>query len=80
MLYRHVSEFKFMRVHEIARRLAKDESGATAIEYGLIATLIFLVIVGAVNLFANEITNTFNTTHTPTHTQQDNVRRIRVQP
>ena len=29
-------------------RFAKDESGATAIEYGLIAALIAVVIIGAV--------------------------------
>ncbi len=30
-------------------RFAKDESGATAIEYGLIAALIAVVIIGALN-------------------------------
>ena len=32
----------------------KDESGATAIEYGLIVALIFLAITAAVNGFATE--------------------------
>jgi pilus assembly protein Flp/PilA len=32
---------------------AADESGATAIEYGLIVSLIFLAIVTSVNVFAN---------------------------
>jgi pilus assembly protein Flp/PilA len=32
--------------------LARDESGATAIEYGLIVSLIFLAIIGGVSLFA----------------------------
>jgi pilus assembly protein Flp/PilA len=31
---------------------ARDESGATAIEYGLIVALIFLAIITSVNLFA----------------------------
>ena len=31
----------------------RDESGATAIEYGLICSLIFLAIVSAVNTFAS---------------------------
>lgn len=33
-------------------RLHRDDSGATAIEYGLICALIFLVIVAAVTAFA----------------------------
>jgi pilus assembly protein Flp/PilA len=41
-------------------RFAKDESGATAIEYGLIIATIFLVILAAVTLFANNATNKFN--------------------
>ena len=40
---------------------AKDESGATAIEYGLIVSLIFLVIVGAVTNFASHFTTVLNT-------------------
>ena len=35
-------------MHTLLKRFAKDESGATAIEYGLIATLIGVaIIVGA---------------------------------
>ena len=34
----------------------KDESGATAIEYGLICSLIFLVIVTTVTAFGNKTT------------------------
>jgi pilus assembly protein Flp/PilA len=43
----------------IAFALAR--SGATAIEYGLIASLIFLVILGAVTAFGNNATNMYNT-------------------
>lgn len=42
------------------RRFLKDDSGATAIEYGLIVGMIFLVIVGAVTLFATNATATFD--------------------
>jgi len=38
----------------IATSLAKDESGATAIEYGLIVSLIVIALIGAFNTFANE--------------------------
>lgn len=54
-------DWKVMRVLDAIHRLAIDRSGATVVEYGLIATLIFLVIVGAVNLFASDVTDLFNT-------------------
>ena len=34
-------------------RFLKDQSGATAVEYGLILALIFLAMVGAVSAFAD---------------------------
>lgn len=43
----------------LVRRFLKNESGATAIEYGLIVGLIFLVIVSSVTLFASRVTLTF---------------------
>ena len=39
---------------------AKDESGATAIEYGLIAALIAVGIIGAARLLGSQISSTFN--------------------
>ena len=39
----------------------RDEGGATAIEYGLIASLIFVVILVAVSAAATQTTNLFNT-------------------
>jgi pilus assembly protein Flp/PilA len=42
-------------------RFLKDESGATAIEYGLIAALISVAIVTAVGLVGDELNNTFTT-------------------
>jgi pilus assembly protein Flp/PilA len=41
-------------------RFCKDESGATAIEYGLIAALIAVVIIGAVTSLGKNTGNTFN--------------------
>ena len=38
----------------------RDESGATAIEYGLIAALISVVIITAVKLVGTNLTATFN--------------------
>lgn len=40
---------------------AKDESGATAIEYGLFAALIAAVIVGSVVNLGNETNSSFET-------------------
>lgn len=40
-------------------RFAKDESGATAIEYGLIAAGIAVIIVGMVNLTGTNLNATF---------------------
>ena len=41
--------------------LLRDDSGATAIEYGLIAALISVVIIGAVTLVGSNLSGTFNT-------------------
>jgi pilus assembly protein Flp/PilA len=41
-------------------RFLKDESGATAIEYGLIAALIAVVIVTAVGLVGTKLQGVFN--------------------
>ena len=40
-------------------KFAVDESAATAFEYGLIASLIAVVIIAAVGLVGNHLTNTF---------------------
>jgi pilus assembly protein Flp/PilA len=34
------------------KRFRSDDEGATAVEYGLIAALIVVAIIGALNLFA----------------------------
>jgi pilus assembly protein Flp/PilA len=45
-------------------RLVKDESGATAIEYGLIAALIAVGIITAARPPGSQISATFNTVAT----------------
>ena len=42
-------------------KLLRDEAGATAIEYGLIAALIAVAAIGALGSLGNNLTNTFNT-------------------
>ena len=41
-------------------RFTRDESGATAIEYGLILSLMFLVILGALQAFGATGSGIFN--------------------
>ena len=43
------------------KRLCRDQSGATAVEYGLILALIFLAMVGADGTFSGSVTNTWDT-------------------
>ena len=45
---------------KIVNRFAKDESGATAIEYGLIAALISVVIIGVLSTIGTNLTAKFN--------------------
>jgi pilus assembly protein Flp/PilA len=46
---------------KLVSRFAREESGATAIEYGLIAALIAVVIIGAVTLVGTNLNNQFTT-------------------
>ena len=41
-------------------RFAKDDTGATAIEYGLIAGLIAVVIIGALSVLGTNLSAKFN--------------------
>lgn len=42
------------------RRLRKDENGATAIEYGLVAGLISIVIITTVTMVGSKLESVFN--------------------
>jgi pilus assembly protein Flp/PilA len=42
-------------------RFVRDKSGATAIEYGLIAALVAVAIIGAARALGTQIGTTFNT-------------------
>lgn len=42
-----------------ANRLRKDEDGATAIEYGLLAALIAVVLIAAMTQLGGELNETF---------------------
>lgn len=50
-----------MRVLEATKRFLRDESGATAIEYGLIAAGISVAIIGVLSTTGGKLTSTFTT-------------------
>jgi pilus assembly protein Flp/PilA len=46
---------------KFVNRFVKDESGATAIEYGLIAALVAVVLVTALTAMGTKLSGTFTT-------------------
>ncbi|MBB3691927.1 Flp family type IVb pilin [Sphingomonas sp. BK580] len=46
------------------RRFIKNNKGATAIEYGLIAALVAVAAIAAMKGLGNQLTNTFTTVQT----------------
>jgi pilus assembly protein Flp/PilA len=51
-----------MKITNRLKSLAHDETGATAIEYGLIAALIAVAAITAMKGLGNQMKTTFNTT------------------
>lgn len=51
-------------------RFLKDESGATAIEYGLIAALISVALVAGATTLGNTLSTTFNSLSTKMNSAQ----------
>jgi pilus assembly protein Flp/PilA len=51
-------------MHNLFRRFFNNQSGVTAIEYGLIAALIAVVIITAVTAVGTNLTATFSTVAT----------------
>lgn len=48
------------RISRLIQRLWKHDDGATAIEYGLIAALIAVIIIAAITLVGTDLSNMFN--------------------
>ncbi|HEX9770799.1 MAG TPA: Flp family type IVb pilin [Kiloniellales bacterium] len=46
---------------KVIRAFANDESGATAIEYGLIAALVSVAAIGALTAMGNSLSTMFTT-------------------
>lgn len=53
-----------MQIVKTLGRVFLDETGATAIEYGLIAALISVVAISALQLTGTNLSSTFNTVAT----------------
>lgn len=49
-----------MQIVQLIQKFVRDEEGVTAIEYGLIAALIAVVIIGAVSLIGTELDKVFD--------------------
>jgi pilus assembly protein Flp/PilA len=47
---------------ERIKNFCKDESGASAVEYGLLVSLIAVAIIGAVSTMGSRLGSTFNST------------------
>ena len=64
-----------LKVYAWIEAYLKDEEGATAIEYGLIAGGISLAIVAAVFAFGNDLSDVFNTIGDKMGEVNDNVNK-----
>ncbi|MBB2959664.1 Flp family type IVb pilin [Methylobacterium sp. R2-1] len=53
----------------IAKRFISDESGATAIEYGMVAAMVGVAIVGIFSTFGTKLKTAFDTLGTGLNTQ-----------
>jgi len=60
-LISYPKEFAMQHFIAQAKRFVRDEDGVTAIEYGLIAALIAVVIIGAVTTVGNKLNSVFTT-------------------
>jgi pilus assembly protein Flp/PilA len=54
-------------VIHFARKLAADESGVTAIEYGVLAAVLAIILAASVPAVASHLDNTFRTVACPLH-------------
>ena len=48
------------KMKKFLNKIRKDEKGATAIEYGLIAALIAVVLISSLGLLGNNMSSRFN--------------------
>ena len=46
-------------MRNVLSRLLRDESGATAVEYGLIAALVIVICIAAITIVGTQLNKTF---------------------
>jgi pilus assembly protein Flp/PilA len=59
-LFQQTSKELSMQVLHFIQKFARDEEGVTAIEYGLIAALVAVVIIAGATLLGNNLNALFN--------------------
>ena len=60
-MFSNVTTHAWVRAQSIARRFSREETGATAVEYGLIVGLIAVVIIGVVATLGGTLQGFFTT-------------------
>ncbi|SFL84974.1 Flp family type IVb pilin [Methylorubrum salsuginis] len=58
----------------LAKRFVADESGATAIEYGLVAAMMGIAVVTIFTAFRGKLTEAFDTMGDALKTQASNIK------
>ena len=58
-MFSNVTTHAWVKAQSIARRFSREETGATAVEYGLIVGLIAVVIIAAVALLGGTLSGFF---------------------
>ncbi len=53
-----------MKTNNLLKAILEDNSGATAVEYGLIVALIVIAMIASLNTFANETISMWNDVET----------------
>lgn len=61
-----------MKLTTFLKHIGNDNSGATAVEYGLIVSLIVIAMIGALNGVANETTKMWSDVRTASEDAMDN--------
>lgn len=57
----NMSSFTSRKAVSKIKNFLQDEEAASAAEYGILAALVAVAIIGAVTLFGNKLTGTFTT-------------------
>ena len=59
-VFENGSKGKFMKVAQYLKNFAREEDGVTAIEYGLLASLIALAIIAGATALGGKLNDMFN--------------------